>query len=69
MALNAGPITVIVCGYDKQFKHYSFGIIYKYEPCQSRTRHAVVAVGYGTDPWAQEKFLIIKNSWGIGWGE
>ena len=69
MALNAGPITVILCGYHKQFKHYSSGIIQKYEPCESNTRHAVVAIGYGTDEWSFQKYIIIQNSWGTNWGE
>ena len=30
--------------------------------------HAVVAVGYGTDPTYGAYFLV-RNSWGTSWGE
>jgi cathepsin L len=31
--------------------------------------HAVTLVGYGIDRSAKEKYWLIKNSWGRGWGE
>lgn len=30
--------------------------------------HAVLAVGLGTDPAVNEKFVLIRNSWGPAWG-
>lgn len=56
------------------FIHYKEGIYHHtglrddFNPFEL-TNHAVLLVGYGTDPQSGEKFWIVKNSWGILWGE
>jgi len=44
------------------FQQYSKGII-KDTTCSGRPNHAVTAVGY------TENFVLVKNSWGSGWGD
>ncbi|XP_072965834.1 fruit bromelain-like [Typha angustifolia] len=53
------PVSVGIDARNLQF--YSSGI---YDgPCGTNMDHAVTIVGYGRDYW------IVKNSWGISWGE
>lgn len=56
------------------FMHYKGGIYHytglrdPFNPFEL-TNHAVLLVGYGRCPKTGEKFWIVKNSWGTGWGE
>jgi len=48
---------------------YTGGIYSGEAGCGSGINHAVLVVGYGTDPATKTPFWLIKNSWGPGWGE
>lgn len=66
---TVGPVSVafqVITG----FKDYKSGV-YKADKCGTGpmdVNHAVLAVGYGTDP-TDGDFWIIKNSWSAAWGD
>ncbi|KAL4647076.1 dipeptidyl peptidase 1 [Arapaima gigas] len=68
-----GPLGVAFEVYP-DFLHYQGGIYHhtgvtgSFNPFEL-TNHAVLLVGYGTAPETGQKYWIVKNSWGDGWGE
>ena len=60
-ALSTGSLSAAfeVTDYFQQYR----GGIMKDTTCKGRPNHAVTAVGY------TERFVLVKNSWGTGWGD
>jgi len=63
--LAKGPISVGIDGGSAAFQNYSNGI---FTGKCSQDDHAVIAMGYGTDPKYGDYWLI-RNSWGADWGD
>ncbi|KAK1133260.1 cathepsin L1-like [Acipenser oxyrinchus oxyrinchus] len=61
---TVGPISVSVDA--STFKLYKSGIYFN-KTCTQSVNHAVLAVGYGKE--GNDTFWILKNSWGLDWGE
>lgn len=62
-----GTLAVALDVADNGFYYYTSGV-YKSTVCsQSSVNHAVNIVGYGTTSTGQ-KYWIMRNSWGTGWG-
>ena len=62
-----GPAAIAIDASSSLFHHYSRGI-YDDASCSSITQnHAVGCVGYGSEN--NVNYWIIRNSWGISWGE
>jgi len=66
-ALSQQPVAVAVnAQYGGPIQFYTGGVIHT--TCSSQLDHAVLAIGYGTDP-SGLAYWLIKNSWGPNWGE
>ncbi|XP_063039879.1 procathepsin L-like isoform X3 [Engraulis encrasicolus] len=64
---NVGPVSVSVDASHHSFLHYSSGVYNEPACSNSKTSHAMLAVGYGKEK--RQKYWLVKNSWGVGWGE
>jgi len=60
-ALNLGPVSIGIEADQDVFHGYIGGVITS--GCGSNVDHGVTAVGYTSD------YFIVKNSWGVSWGE
>lgn len=67
-AIAQGPVSVTIDAEETVFHAYTGGII-SGPACGSSLDHAVVAVGYGTDPATGMNYYMIRNSWGSAWGD
>ncbi|KAL9664613.1 hypothetical protein QQ045_020018 [Rhodiola kirilowii] len=64
-AVSEQPVSVGIEAGGFLFQLYSGGIFDG--PCGSQLNHGVTIVGYGEEN--SEKYWIVKNTWGAGWGE
>lgn len=65
---NFGPISVAI-EVKQSLYFYSSGIYYDSSCSKDGVNHAVLLVGYGVDSITNQRFWIIKNSWGTDWGD
>lgn len=67
-AVTIRPVAVGISASSTVFQFYKTGVISDAVGCGTAINHAVVIVGYGSTSTGQP-YWIIKNSWGIYWGD
>ena len=64
--LDLAPMTVALSAGNTPFMYYTGGIINS-TACNRSVDHAIGILGYGTE--GTTDYWIVRNSWGVGWGE
>ncbi|KAF8413795.1 hypothetical protein HHK36_001788 [Tetracentron sinense] len=64
-AVAKQPVSVAIEASGYAFQFYSKGVFTG--TCGNNLDHGVAVVGYGED--TGQKYWLVKNSWGTGWGE
>ncbi|XP_057948268.1 cysteine proteinase COT44-like [Malania oleifera] len=61
------PISIDMDARSRQFRYYSSGLYTG--RCSGRMNHGITLVGYQIDDETGVEYCLLKNSWGLEWGE
>jgi len=62
------PVSIAIEADTVYFQSYTSGVLTDAAACGTTLDHAVVAVGYGTDP-TYGPYYLVRNSWSASWGD
>ncbi|XP_048083256.1 procathepsin L-like [Alosa alosa] len=62
-----GPVAVVIDAGQSSFQHYVSGVHYDPHCSKTISNHVVLVVGYGTEDG--QDYWLVKNSWGVHWGD
>jgi len=67
-AVNSQPIAIAIEADQACFQFYSSGVLDD-RSCGTNLDHGVLLAGYDTDAASGKDYWLVKNSWGLSWGD